>query len=139
MITAVIDTNVLIVAVAKSSPHNWIFQRLLDGDFTLCVTTDILDEYAEILEQFYSPRMAQNIMETLENLPNVTYLTRYYRLNLITQDPDDNKFVDCALFSGSGHIITHDRHFNVLKNIGFPQLQILTADQFKLLFEKEHS
>lgn len=139
MIKVVIDTNVLIVAVARLSPHNWIFQRLLDGDFILCVTTDILDEYAEILEQFYSPAMSQNIMGTLENLPNVLHLTRHFRLNLITQDPDDNKFVDCALFSGTGYIVTHDRHFNVLKNLGFPTIKVLTAEAFRDVFDKTYN
>ncbi len=134
MISAVIDTNILIVAAARTSPYNWIFQKLIDGEFNLCVTTDILDEYAEILEEYYSVSMSENTMKTLEELPNIIRLTRFYRLNLITVDPDDNKFVDCALFSGTGIIVTHDHHFNVLKNLPFPSLKILTADEFKKLF-----
>ncbi len=134
MISAVIDTNVLLVSAARSSPHNWIFDKLLKGEFNLCVTTDILDEYAEILEEYYSVSMSENTMKTLDELPNVVLLTRYFRLNLITVDPDDNKFVDCALFSGTGIIVTHDQHFNVLKNLTFPRLQILSVDDFKKLF-----
>lgn len=45
----VIDTNVLWVSVSPRSESHWIFQALLDGRLTLCVTTDILGEYDEII------------------------------------------------------------------------------------------
>lgn len=103
---------------------------LIRGKFSICVSTDILEEYEEILAQFYSDNTSKWVIKTLENLPNVYYITKYYRWNLIYQDPDDNKFVDSALFCGSGYIVTHDKHFNVLKNIDFPTLNIIDIDTF---------
>ena len=47
----VIDTNVFWVSVSRRSATHWIFRALLDGEFTLCVTTENLNEYEEIIGQ----------------------------------------------------------------------------------------
>ncbi len=46
----VIDTNVLLNVIFEGSKNHWIQKALEQGELTLCVSTDILDEYAEILE-----------------------------------------------------------------------------------------
>ena len=48
-------------------------------------------------------------------------------------DPDDNKFVDCAVSANADYIVTNDRHFNVLKGIYFPQVNVIDIDTFKRL------
>jgi predicted nucleic acid-binding protein len=55
----------------------------------------------------------------------------FYKWDLIIADPDDNKFVDCALNAGADFIVTNDRHFNVLKEIDFPPVQVIDIDSFK--------
>ena len=60
-------------------------------------------------------------------------VTPYYSWNLIAADPDDNKFADCALNAGADFIVTNDRHFNVLKNIDFPKINVIDLDTFKRL------
>ena len=42
----------------------------------------------------------------------------------------DDKFVDCAITAGADYIVTEDSHFDHLKNIPFPRLNILTLDEF---------
>ena len=49
---------------------------------------------------------------------------------MITADPDDNKFVDCAISAGAKYIVTNDKHFNVLKEIDFPKVDIITLIDF---------
>ena len=71
MVKAVIDTNVLLISVSKKSPFHWVFQSLLLGRYTLCVSTDILLEYEEIIGKEMGFSVADNVMQTLENLPNV--------------------------------------------------------------------
>ena len=51
-------------------------------------------------------------------------------MNLITADPDDNKFVDCAFAAGADYLVSEDSHFNVLNKISFPQLNLVTLDEF---------
>lgn len=52
-----------------------------------------------------------------------------YRWNLITRDPDDNKFVDCAIAGNVRFVVSNDRHFDELKEIDFPKVDILSADE----------
>lgn len=54
----------------------------------------------------------------------------YFKWNLIKQDKDDNKFVDCALAGGADFIVTNDKHFDELNEIDFPKIKIISADEF---------
>jgi predicted nucleic acid-binding protein len=49
---------------------------------------------------------------------------------LITEDPDDNKFVDAAVAGNTDYIVTNDRHFKVLKDIEFPSVNICSSKEF---------
>ena len=61
----------------------------------------------------------------------------YYHWNLITTDPDDNKFVDCAFAAGATYIVSDDSHFNILRDITFPQLIVLRLKEFLKSLQKE--
>jgi predicted nucleic acid-binding protein len=63
-------------------------------------------------------------------LPNLLYVNKYYFWRLITIDPDDNKFVDCAIAANADFIVTDDKHFNVLKNVAFPSVKVINAAEF---------
>ena len=45
-------------------------------------------------------------------------------------DPDDNKFVDRALNACADYIVTNDKHFNVLKSIGFQPIKMINIETF---------
>ena len=64
------------------------------------------------------------------NKRNVKLIDPHFRLGLITADPDDNKFVDCAFAAGADYLVTEDRHFNVLRTTNFPKLNLVTLDEF---------
>ena len=128
----VVDTNSLMVSIAKISKSRWLFDAIIEGQVELAVTTDILEEYEEIIGIFYgSPTLANNVVETLINLPNVLQVSPYYFWYLIQNDPDDNKFIDCAIACSADYIISEDGHFNVLKYIEFPTVRVCTRNEFK--------
>ncbi|MFK7946124.1 MAG: putative toxin-antitoxin system toxin component, PIN family [Saprospiraceae bacterium] len=126
----VIDTNVLLVSISKRSKVHWVFKSLLEKKYILCVTTDILDEYAEIIEQHMGSEVSETVLQTLENLTNIEFVTRYYRFRLL-KDEDDNKFVDCAIASNAEYIVSHDKDFNILKHIEFPVVKVIDTDEFR--------
>jgi putative PIN family toxin of toxin-antitoxin system len=130
----VIDTNVLLVSVSEKSKLHWIFRKLIDKEYTLCVTTDILDEYAEILEQHMGSEVSESVLGVLENLDNVEYITRYYRFRLL-KDEDDDKFVDCAIAANASYIVSHDKDFNILSQIDFPKVIVIDTNAFKADFD----
>jgi len=129
----VLDTNVFYVSVSSRSPYHWVFHTLLEQKYTLCVTSDILDEYAEIIERYLSASVAENVQIALDFLPNVEKYEKYYQWGLITADYDDNKFVDCAIAANAHYIVTNDKHFDALKSIDFPKVEVVNSDEFKKL------
>jgi putative PIN family toxin of toxin-antitoxin system len=127
----VLDTNCLVVCLPASSPYHGIWQAFRDLRIAFCCTTDIVDEYGEVLSRFYPAGVADAVINELLLSPGVIKTNNYYKWNLITADPDDNKFVDCALNAGADYIVTNDRHFNVLKNIDFPPIKVVDIETFK--------
>ncbi len=55
---------------------------------------------------------------------------------LINKDPDDNKFVDCAIFANADFIVSDDKHFNELGSVEFPKVLVVCLDDFARLFRK---
>ena len=126
----VLDTNVLLISLPHISPYRPIFDNLLSGKFTLLITEDIFQEYLEIIAQKTTPAIADNIGRTLNQLIKVAKDTTFYKWNLLTEDPDDNKFIDCAVSGNAHYIVTNDKHFNILEQIKFPSINVLKADIF---------
>jgi len=75
--------------------------------------------------------IADNVLQTIENAVNTELITKYYFWDLIKDDPDDHKFVDCAIACNAKFLVTQDKHFNVLKRIDFPKVKVITVKQFK--------
>ncbi len=134
----VLDTNVLLVSISKKSKLHWVFQNLLEEKYILCVTTDILAEYAEIIEQHMGKLASESALGVLENLNNIEFISTYYKFNLL-QDTDDNKFVDCAIASNANYIVTHDKDFNILKQISFPKVNLINTTEFKNLLDNQNN
>jgi putative PIN family toxin of toxin-antitoxin system len=131
----VIDTNCLLVCLPVTSPYYCLWKAFRDMRITLCYTTDIIYEYSEILSRFYPHQFANDIINELLLSSNVIKANNYYRWNLITADPDDNKFVDCALIAGADYLVTNDRHFNVLKSLAFPPVKVVNIETLKCLLK----
>ena len=70
---------------------------------------------------------SENALMVLENLPNVQLVTTYFKFGL-PKDDDDNKFVDCAIAGNASFIVTHDKDFNLLKNLSFPKLSVINIE-----------
>jgi putative PIN family toxin of toxin-antitoxin system len=133
----VLDTNCLVVAIPKKSPYRWLWESFRAGKFKLCITTEILEEYHEILSKWYSEAIAANVVAEILNSPNIVLCTVYYKWGLIKADYDDNKFSDCAANSNAKFIVTNDKHFNILNKIDFPKIEVLSIAEFKkTMFKK---
>ena len=129
MARPVLDTNSLIQCIARRSPYHELWLSFLDGRNVLCVTTEILNEYAEILERMTSPQFANLALDVIVNNPYTIFAVPFYHFHVIAADPDDDKFVDCAVVSNAKFIVTEDSHFNVLKSLVFPNVEIIKLDE----------
>ena len=130
----VLDTNCLIMSLSRRSPYYPVWRDFVDGKYTLCITNEILAEYEEILTQKVGQEIASNVITAILDLPNTRMVQVFYHLRLITADPDDDKFVDCAFKANARYIVTQDRHYDVLKQTSFPFIDVIDIDEFiKLL------
>ena len=129
----VLDTNCLLRILPKNSEYRCLWDAFRQRKFTLCYSTEMLQEYEELLLRFYSPAFAFLTVKMLLKSPNVIQTIPYYKWYLISADPDDNKFVDCAFNAAADFIVSNDRHFNVLKDINFPKINVIDIDTFKKL------
>jgi putative PIN family toxin of toxin-antitoxin system len=126
----VLDTNCLLQILPTSSPYHNVWTEVLVGHISLCVNTEILDEYEEILSKKTTWDIAHNIVEAIARLHSTIFQETYFHFGLIEQDVDDNKFVDCAVAADAEYIVTNDTHFNVLKEIDWPKVSIITIKEF---------
>ena len=133
----VLDTNCLVVCLPVTSPYYCLWEAFRNRQITLCYTTDILNEYSEIMARFYHQNFINDVNNELLLSSNVIKTNNYYKWNLITEDPDDNKFVDCALNSGADYLVTNDKHFNVLKLLDFPPIKVINIETFKEIILSE--
>jgi putative PIN family toxin of toxin-antitoxin system len=133
--TVVIDCNVLVMCLTSRSPWHIIYQSLATNKFYLAVTNEIMLEYEEIIQEKYGLKTAGAFISLLKELPNVYFITPSYRWNLISADPDDNKYCDCAIAGKADYLVTEDNHFDILKTISFPRISVLAIHEFGALLD----
>lgn len=134
VVRIVLDTNVVVSMIGRMSPNRWIFDKILEGVFRLCISNEIIFEYEEVLAIKTSPEVATNFSDFLITFPNVEQVQVYYHWHLVQKDPDDNKFVDCAVAAKAFCIVSEDKHLKPYKDNEHPPLRIMTVSEFKEMF-----
>lgn len=129
----VLDTNCLLAVLPSQSPYHNVWTDFIEGQLELCVSNEILSEYEEVLSIKTNPAFAEAIIKTLINKRNLIRITPTWRFRLIESDPNDNKFVDCAICGQSELIVSNDKHFDILKSINFPYVKVMRIQEYVLL------
>jgi putative PIN family toxin of toxin-antitoxin system len=131
--TVCLDTNVFLQIFGRRQPYHQILRALLDGQLTLAVSNEILLEYEEVTGKLSGEQRWRDVIAFLELLNqlhgNIRQTEPQFRFAIITADPDDNKFCDCAIAAEADFVITDDAHFAVLKTAGYKP-QPVSPDEF---------
>ena len=131
--TVVLDTNVVLSARAAGHPHYVIVLALAAGVIRVAVSTEILLEYEEIISANGGAdrwRQFASVLDVAGQLHgNAPSITPSFHFHLITADPDDDKFADCAIAAEADYIITDDRHFDALKTASYKP-QPISPEEF---------
>ena len=135
-LTIVLDTNILLVSISSKSKYHTIFTALLNGDFNLCITNEILLEYEEIITQRFNKSVSSNTIRTLLFLNNVILVTPYFKWQIL-KDKDDDKFIDCYVSTNSSLLVTNDKDFDILSTIKFPKINIIDIEKFMTLLQRK--
>jgi len=124
-----LDSNVLISAIVFGGKPRSILELVLEGECRLALSPAILAEVAGVLKgrKFAYPEPAAlAVAKELEALAHLVY--PQVRLKVITEDPADNRILECARESSSEAIISGDRHLRALKE--FKGIPILAPGEF---------
>lgn len=125
----VLDTNIIIAAAPEWSPYRIIIDKLLNQEYEAYITTEILLEYEEKIDEFFGQDTVELIVGSLTLLPNVIKQEVYFNFSII-QDKDDNKFIDCAFAANVHFIVSNDKDFNILKTTDFPKIRVVKMNEF---------
>lgn len=125
----VLDTNVFISGIFFSGPPSQILQSWRQSKTKIVLTEQILAEYQRVGAELSAKYPSVNIEPIIElfTIFGEFVATRGISEN-ICEDPDDNKFIECAIASQSKLIISGDKH--LLNISGYKDIEILRPREF---------
>lgn len=128
----VLDTNVLISGVFWGGKPRKILSLWAEGKFKMVATGKIFDEYIRVMKKIDKNERMVNKWSAfiLEN----SVFVDDKRLVNICRDPEDNKFLDCALFAKARYIISGDDDLVSLKKTG--KTKIVTPGEYLEILER---
>jgi putative PIN family toxin of toxin-antitoxin system len=128
-VRVILDTNIFVSGIFFSGPPARILEAWRDGKIQIVVSEAILEEYRTVGMRLGVDFKGVDI-EPFLNLVSLT--ARMYGApalpTQICDDPDDDKFIACALASGTKLVVTGDK--SLLKVSGYRGIKILTAREF---------
>jgi len=140
MLKIVVDTNIIVSALLKpDSLPDLIINMILNKNFNLCLSEDIFDEYQQVLGRgkFKGLDQVKTRRLLLKIKKDAKFVNPSVSVDVIKRDPEDNKFLECALEAKADYLITGNiKHFSFKK---FRSTFIVTPRDFldiiaKLLF-----
>ena len=125
----VLDTNVLVSGVFFSGPPFQILQAWRDGKIQLFISPEILDEYRRVGEILAEEHPAIDLEPMFEyGIHNAVVFSALPLPERVCDGPDDDKFLACALASGSNIVVSGDRH--LFKVSGYHTIKVLKPRDF---------
>ena len=123
-----VDTNFLVSATQWDySVSHKLLQKLIRNNAEIFTTREILEEFTEVLKRdfLYNEADIQNLFEKI--LQFLTLVNPSIKVDVIKEDPDDNKIIECAIESKADYIISYDKHLLKLKE--FQGIKIVQPEE----------
>jgi putative PIN family toxin of toxin-antitoxin system len=125
----VIDTNIFVSSFFGGNPRK-IIDLWKKGNITLCLSKDILEEYVDVLQKvgLKDEGEIEELLSLFAKGFNILFTTKTPRIKVVKDDPDDDKFVECAVALKGETIITGDK---ALIAVGeYVGIKILSPQEF---------
>ncbi len=125
----ILDTNIFIAAYwNKKSASARILRGCEQGRLLLVYSKPIEKEVFFILNRIKAKKPYQDYVAGL--FANGRLVSPTKHVNLVKDDPDDNKYLDCALASNADYILSNDKH--LLQFHTFRKTLIIRPAQFSI-------
>lgn len=124
----VVDTNVLISGVFFGGFPGKILKAIVEKNITACATIEIIEEYREIIDEMIVRKQGRFNSSLLSPLIHAMTIVDSISNVHICRDPDDDKFISCALDADAYYIVSGDKDLLCLGQ--FDKINIVTAKEF---------
>lgn len=126
----VLDTNILISATLwNGSVAQKILFKLISKDAQVYTSKEIILEYGNVLirDFKYSKEEVNTIVKIILKFSLIIIPKEH--IQIIREDPADDKIIDCAIESKADYIIKYDKHLLKIKE--YQNIKIVTLEEFK--------
>ena len=129
MLKVVIDTNVFISSFFGGISRE-IINYWKNGKITLCLSQKIIEEYIEVLNNLglKDKNEIQNLTKLFAESYNSIFTAKTPSLKVVEEDPDGDKFIECAVALESKIIISGDKHLKNIKK--YIDIEIVSPKEF---------
>lgn len=130
----VIDTNIYISAIFWGGKPREVVDLGRDRSILIFTSLDIEKEIAEKLSTKFKLD-EEKVNKVLLDFSTFTMPVKVIkRIQVVADDPDDDKFIDCAMACKADYIVSGDRHLLELKE--YAGIRILQASEFLSIISK---
>ncbi|MFC1849492.1 putative toxin-antitoxin system toxin component, PIN family [candidate division CSSED10-310 bacterium] len=131
----VIDTNIFVSSFFGGNPKT-IIDLWRNGSLTLCFSKGIIDEYVRVLARMglEKARELEEILALFARGFNSVFTAKTPQLHIIKRDPDDNKFLECAVALEAQFIISGDK--DITDILSYMRIQCVTPNEFLKKFKE---
>jgi len=129
VLRVILDTNVLISAILFGGKPRRILEKAIRGEIRLCLSEPMLEELKGVLQRSkfdYSPEMIQIILTELMSISD--FVNPSETINIVAEDPEDNRILECAVAANADYVITGDSH--LLKLNKYLNIDVLNVAVF---------
>jgi putative PIN family toxin of toxin-antitoxin system len=125
----VLDTNVFISGIFFSGPPSQILRAWKNKRLQIILSQDILIEYQRVAESLTLKYPSIDILPIIELVTVHGQFVDTKNVDItVCEDPDDNKFIECAIASDTKIIVSGDKH--LLKIKGFKGIKVHKPREF---------
>lgn len=125
----VIDTNIFVSSFFGGNPRK-IIDLWKKEKITLCLSKAILDEYVDVLCRIglKNEYELEELLALFSRGFNLLFTTKTPKISIVKKDPDDDKFIECAVALKADAVITGDKKILVIKE--YMGINIVTPQRF---------
>ena len=127
----VIDTQVFVSSFMRTSgaPRK-IIELWKRGEIVICLSDEIITEYINVLLRIglKGEEEIGELLELLHRKVNIIFASTEKTLQLISADPGNDKFIECAVVANANSIISTDKHLLDLKE--YKNVKVFTPQEF---------
>ena len=135
MIRVVVDTNVFVSSFFGGNPRK-VIDLWKSGDIALCLSKPIVDEYIEVLRrlELQDEKELEELLSLFAHGFHIVYTAKTPELHVVEEDPDDNKFIECAVALKAKFVITGDSAVRKIQD--YMNIKIVSPTEFLSIFRK---